>query len=78
VRLKAQELDRHLRKFFPELVKKLQEEGKYEEHLQESAARWARVYQESLENGLSHIQAAEVARDAVFPEPEPFQAPSPA
>ena len=78
MRPKAQELDRHLRKFFPELVKKLQEEGKYEEHLQKSADQWAKVYQQCLENGLSHIQAAEVARDAVFPEPEPFQAPSPA
>jgi len=70
MRLKAEELDRHLRKFFPDYVKKLKEEGKYETYLQQKAEMWAKVYQESLESGLSHIQAAEIARDAVFPDPE--------
>jgi hypothetical protein len=72
---RALELDRHLRRFFPELVRKLQQEGSYEEHLQKSAERWSRVYGDAVEKGLSHIQAVELARDAVFPEPEPFQEP---
>ena len=76
MRPKARELDQHLRKFFPDLVVKLKEEGKYEEHLRQGAETWARVYQQAVERGLSHIQAAEVAREAVFPKPEPFQRPS--
>jgi hypothetical protein len=73
---KRQELDRHLRRYFPELVEKLKEEGKYEEHLQSGVERWREVYHSAIERGLNHSQAIELARDAVFPTPEPFQEPS--
>jgi len=72
---KKRELDRHLRQYFPELVEKLKEEGKYEERLMAGSEMWDGVYHESLERGLDHSQALALAQDAVFPEPEPFQEP---
>ena len=70
---KKQELDRHLRRFFPDLVSKLKAEGKYQEHLSKLAEMWSDVYQRATERGLNHAQALELARDAAFPTPEPFQ-----
>lgn len=67
---KVKELDRHMRRFFPEMVAKLEEEGKYRAYLDRQAQQWRDVYQQAIEKGLSHIQAAELAHDAAFPSPE--------
>jgi hypothetical protein len=63
-------LECHMAEFTPRLLKELEDSGKLQEFLEESASQARLIYLQCRKAGMSAQEASEVADQDLYPEPD--------